>query len=53
MLVSFQIQVFMGLLTSPDCGMTHLTNDAIRKGLKKAGLGDDKVDSFEFGEIIE
>jgi hypothetical protein len=31
--------------------MTHLTNAAIRESLKSKGLGDDKVDSFEFGEI--
>ncbi|KAK5061232.1 hypothetical protein LTR84_007774 [Exophiala bonariae] len=34
-----------------DCGMTHLTNAAIRESLKSRGLGDDKVDTFEFGEI--
>lgn len=36
-----------------DCGMTHLTNDFIRTNLKKEGLGDEKVDSFEFGEILD
>ncbi|KEF60948.1 uncharacterized protein A1O9_02512 [Exophiala aquamarina CBS 119918] len=34
-----------------DCGMTHLTNAGIRESLKSKGLGDDKVDSTEFGEI--
>jgi hypothetical protein len=33
--------------------MTHLTNDAIRKSLKSAGLGDEKTDTMEFGEILE
>jgi hypothetical protein len=33
--------------------MTHLTNAAIRQGLKDAGLGDEKVDTYEFGEIRE
>jgi len=36
-----------------DCGMTHLTNDAIRKSLKSAGLGDEKLDTMEFGEILD
>jgi len=31
--------------------MTHLTNAGIRESLKSKGLGDDKVDTFEFGEI--
>jgi hypothetical protein len=39
--------------TALDCGLTHLTNDAVRKSLKEAGLGDDKLDSYEFGEIRE
>lgn len=38
---------------STDCGMTHLTNAGIRESLKSKGLGDDKVDSVEFGEIKE
>jgi carbonic anhydrase len=33
--------------------MTHLTNDGIRKNLKEAGLGDEKLDTYEFGEIRE
>jgi carbonic anhydrase len=36
-----------------DCGMTYVTNDFIRTNLKKEGLGDEKVDSFEFGEILD
>jgi hypothetical protein len=38
---------------TPDCGMTHLTNDAIRSSMKSRGLGDEKLDTFEFGEILE
>jgi len=33
--------------------MTHLTNDAIRKTLRIQGLGDEKLDTLEFGEISE
>jgi len=33
--------------------MTHLTNAAIRKALKEQGLGDEKLDTYEFGEILE
>ncbi|EHL03210.1 hypothetical protein M7I_0723 [Glarea lozoyensis 74030] len=36
-----------------DCGMTHLTNDAIRSSMKSRGLGDEKLDTFEFGEILK
>ena len=39
--------------SAADCGMTHLTNAAVREDLKKKGLGDDKVDSVVFGEIKE
>ena len=33
--------------------MTHLTDAAIRESLKSKGLGDDKVDIKEFGEILK
>jgi hypothetical protein len=33
--------------------MTHLTNAAIRQSLKDGGLGDEKTDTYEFGEIRE
>ena len=47
------ILYFSRMLIFLDCGMTHLTNAAIREDLKNKGLGDEKVDSFEFGEIKE
>jgi hypothetical protein len=33
--------------------MTHLTNAAIRQSLKDGGLGDEKLETYEFGEIRE
>jgi len=44
---------YIVLINHADCGMTHLTNEAIRQTLKASGLGDEKAETFEFGEIKE
>ena len=36
-----------------DCGMTHLTNAAIRDDLKRKNLGGSDIDNVVFGEILE